>query len=98
MTDNEELRNDAAENDAQGTEAEAQQAVVDRVLSWQEGAPVETVREELRKAAAHPMTQKPAVGFKAEGEIKRSDFNLGMLAPAVSDEMEITISAEAIKG
>lgn len=52
MTDNEELRNDAAENDARGTEAEAQQAVVDRVLSWQEGAPVETVREELRKAAA----------------------------------------------
>lgn len=52
MTDNEELRNDAAQTDAQGAEAEAQQAVVDRVLSWQEGAPVETVREELRKAAA----------------------------------------------
>ncbi len=52
MTDNEELRNDAADNTAQGAEAEAQQAVVDRVLSWQEGAPVETVREELRKVAA----------------------------------------------
>jgi hypothetical protein len=52
MTDNEQLRNDAAENGAHGTEAEAQQAVVDRVLSWQEGAPVETVREELRKAAS----------------------------------------------
>jgi len=51
MTDNEELRNDAAENTAHGAEAEAQQAVVDRVLSWQEGAPVETIREELRKAA-----------------------------------------------
>lgn len=51
MTDNEELRNDAADSDARGAEAEAQQAVVDRVLSWQEGAPVETVREELRKAA-----------------------------------------------
>lgn len=52
MTDNEELRNEAAQDTAQGAEAEAQQAVVDRVLSWQEGAPVETVREELRKAAA----------------------------------------------
>ena len=52
MTDNEELRNEAAQNSAQGAEAEAQQDVVDRVLSWQEGAPVETVREELRKAAA----------------------------------------------
>ena len=51
MTDNEELRNHAPEATAQGAEAEAQQAVVDRVLSWQEGAPVETVREELRKAA-----------------------------------------------
>jgi hypothetical protein len=52
MTDNEELRNDAAESSAQGAEADGQQAVVDRVLSWQEGAPVGTVREELRKAAA----------------------------------------------
>jgi len=52
MTDNEELRNDAAQSDAEGAEAEAQQAVVDRVLSWQEGAPVETVRDELRKAAS----------------------------------------------
>lgn len=51
MTDNEELRHDASEDDAQGSEAEAQQAVVDRVLSWQAGAPEETVREELRKAA-----------------------------------------------
>lgn len=52
MTDNEELRNDAAESGAHGAAAEAQQAVVDRVLSWHEGAPVETVRQELVKAAA----------------------------------------------
>ncbi|HEX6248156.1 MAG TPA: hypothetical protein VFZ64_09825 [Nocardioidaceae bacterium] len=51
MTDNEELRNAAAQDHVEGAEAEAQQAVVDRVLSWQEGAPAETVREELRKAA-----------------------------------------------
>lgn len=41
MSDNSDLRNDAPN--------EAVQAVVDRVLSWQAGAPVETVREELRK-------------------------------------------------
>lgn len=52
MTDNDDLRNDAAENDAQGDEATAQQAVVDRVLSWQEGAPVDQVRDELRRVAA----------------------------------------------
>lgn len=51
MTDNSELRNNAAESAAEGVEAEAQQAVVDRVLSWQEGADPETVRQELRKAA-----------------------------------------------
>ena len=52
MTDNDDLRNDAADNAAQGDEATAQQAVVDRVLSWQEGAPVEQVRDELRRVAA----------------------------------------------
>jgi len=41
MSDNSELRH-AEDN-------EAVQAVLDRVLSWQEGAPAETVREELRK-------------------------------------------------
>jgi hypothetical protein len=40
MSDNSDLRNDAAPN-------EAVQGVVDRVLSWQAGAPAETVREEL---------------------------------------------------
>jgi polyisoprenoid-binding protein YceI len=60
-------------------------------------APV-TLDVELRKADVNPMVQKPAVGFVAEGEIKRSDFNLGMFAPAVSDEMEIRISVEAVKG
>ncbi len=41
MTDNSELRHE--EDD------EAVQAVLDRVLSWQAGAPEETVREELAK-------------------------------------------------
>jgi hypothetical protein len=41
MSDNRDLRH-AEDN-------EAVQAVLDRVLSWQEGAPVETVREELQR-------------------------------------------------
>jgi hypothetical protein len=40
MTDNNELRSDAAES-------EAVQGVVDRVLSWHPGAPIDTVRQEL---------------------------------------------------
>jgi hypothetical protein len=39
MTENSELRHEE--------DNEAVQAVVDRVLSWQAGAPEETVREEL---------------------------------------------------
>jgi len=41
MSDNSELRHEESN--------EAVQAVLDRVLSWQAGAPVETVREELEK-------------------------------------------------
>ena len=51
MNDNADLREDAADPHAHGAEAEAQQAVVDRVLSWQVGAEVDTIRSELRRAA-----------------------------------------------
>jgi hypothetical protein len=51
MNDNADLRQHAAEPDAQGAEAEAQQAVVDRVLSYHPGAEVDTIRTELRRAA-----------------------------------------------
>ena len=56
-----------------------------------------TLDVELKKAGAHPMTGKPAVGFNVETKIKRSDFNLGAFAPAVSDEVEIDIAVEASK-
>lgn len=52
---------------------------------------------ELNQLAAHPMTGKEAAGFDAEAKIKRTDFNLGQFAPAVSDEVEIDISIEAVK-
>ncbi len=44
MSDNSELRHEE--------DNEAVQAVIDRVLSWQAGAPEETVREELEKGLA----------------------------------------------
>lgn len=56
-----------------------------------------TLDVELKKAGAHPMTGKPAVGFDIETKIKRSDFNLGAFAPAVSDDVEIDIAVEASK-
>ncbi len=52
---------------------------------------------DLNQLAAHPMSGAEAAGFDAETEIKRSEFNLGQFAPAVSDEVEINISIEAVK-
>lgn len=47
-------------------------------------------------AKPHPMLKKPAIGADAEVKIKRSDFNAGKFAPAVSDEVTINIAIEAL--
>lgn len=44
----------------------------------------------------HPMRKVPAVGADAHTVIKRSEFNAGKFAPAVSDEVTIEISLEAL--
>ena len=44
----------------------------------------------------HPMLKKPALGAQASTQIKRSDFNADKFAPAVSDEVELIISVEAV--
>lgn len=44
----------------------------------------------------HPMMKKPAIGANAVGVIKRSEFNAGQFAPAVSDEVQLDIGLEAI--
>lgn len=49
----------------------------------------------MNKAGDHPMKGTPFVGFSATTSIKRSDFNMGKFAPAVSDEVELEISIEA---
>ncbi len=48
---------------------------------------------------SHPFAGQPAIGFVAEGVIKRSDFGmaLGPLDNALGDEVEIEIAAEFIK-
>lgn len=56
-----------------------------------------TLEVEMNMAGAHPVTGKPAVGFDIDAKIKRSDFNLGLFVPAVSDEVEIEIAVEAAK-
>ena len=51
----------------------------------------------LNKADTHPMANKDWLGFDATTTLLRSDFDLGRAAPAVSDEVEVTISIEAQK-
>lgn len=50
----------------------------------------------LNKAGEHPMRKVPAIGFDATTTIKRSDFGVGAYAPAVSDEVSIRITTEAL--
>lgn len=47
-------------------------------------------------AKTHPMLPKEALGADASTVINRSDFNAGKNAPAVSDEVIIDVSLEAI--
>ena len=53
---------------------------------------------EMTKNEPHPMKEgQPWVGFNATTTLKRSDFNVGAFAPAVSDELDVQISIEAGK-
>lgn len=45
---------------------------------------------------AHPMSKVPAMGANATATILRSDFNAGKYAPAVSDEVTLELSIEAL--
>jgi len=51
----------------------------------------------LNQTGTHPMANKAWAGFDATTTLLRSDFGLGAFAPAVSDEVEVTISIEAMK-
>lgn len=44
-------------------------------------------------AGPNPMNKKLNFGFRATGQIKRSDFGLGMAAPVVSDRVDLRINA-----
>ncbi len=50
----------------------------------------------LNQAGEHPMAKRQAIGFDATGRVVRSDFGLGKFAPAVSDEVELRITTEAM--
>ncbi len=51
----------------------------------------------INGAIIHPLSGKPTIGFSANGQLLRSDFGMGKFAPGVSDEVDLTITAEMIK-
>ena len=53
-----------------------------------------TLHVKLNKIGLNMMKTKTA-GFVATGQVKRSDFGIGAYVPAVSDEIDLTITAEA---
>ncbi len=50
----------------------------------------------MTQMGEHPMAGKPWIGFNATTTLVRSDFDMGMFAPYVSDEVEVFISIEAM--
>jgi polyisoprenoid-binding protein YceI len=54
--------------------------------------PVE-LEARLYGAGANPMSKAQTVGFSAKGQLKRSDFGLGFGVPAVSDVVDLEITA-----
>jgi polyisoprenoid-binding protein YceI len=54
-----------------------------------------TLNVTVNKIAEHPLRKLPTAGFDAVTTIKRSDFGIGAYAPAVSDDVKISITMEA---
>lgn len=49
----------------------------------------------INQISPHPMSEVRTLGFTATTEVKRTDFDLGMFAPYVGDEVSIRVSGEA---
>ena len=49
----------------------------------------------LNKAADHPMSKAPTIGFDATATISRTEFGVGAYAPNVGDEVTLRITTEA---
>jgi polyisoprenoid-binding protein YceI len=49
------------------------------------------------KCIQHPMLKREVCGADASGEFKRTDFDIGYLAPPFSPDIKLSIEVEAIK-
>lgn len=51
----------------------------------------------LNGAREHPAMKKPALGFSGVAKVKRTDFGMMALVPAVGEEVTLLIEAEFVK-
>ncbi len=51
----------------------------------------------LNQAAMNPISNNLTAGFSATTQIKRSDFGMDTLSPALGDEVQLEIEAEAVQ-
>lgn len=56
-----------------------------------------TLSMTVNKAANHPMSGTPVIGISGDAALNRSDFDLGLYAPNVGDEVSIHVTAEMVK-
>ena len=56
-----------------------------------------TLATKINAAKTHPLKNVPAVGVSATGTVLRSDYGLEKYAPAVTDELTLTIEVEMLK-
>ncbi len=50
----------------------------------------------LNKSGEHAMAKRAAIGFDATTTLSRTEFGVGKYAPAVSDEVKLRITTEAL--
>lgn len=55
-----------------------------------------TLQGTVNKAANHPMRKTPTIGISASGTLLRSDWDLGLYAPNVGDEVTLNIQVELV--
>lgn len=51
----------------------------------------------INKVGEHPMTKAQSAGFDATATIKRTEWGISKYAPAVSDDIKIRITTEAVE-
>ena len=49
----------------------------------------------VNKIGDNPMVKSPSAGFEADATLKRSEFDVGKLVPAISDEIKVHITLDS---